>query len=136
MSRIPPDVEAMLSNRTGVPWARPADGMKDRTLAAIKASDAAGHRLLLPRVRLAAAACIALGLGVVVASRVGGTAGHFKAPPPSVQLDPSDLIAPALLSFSASADESLESEARGLLADANQLTRRVVARLPFTGGGL
>lgn len=128
-------VDALLGDRGGVPWEKPSAGLRVRTLsgleprAAINVSVAgqAGLRWWA----MAAGLVIAGGLGMVLI-RGGGVPVDSGI---SVgRVDPMPLFAPAFHRLTASADESMASEARELIESTNQLTKRVVAQLPFTGG--
>lgn len=127
-------VDQLLGDRTGVPWVEPSAGLKARTLAALEPRVGDRAPVAGPTRWLAAAAVLAAaGVGAFVVLK---DQGIQKDSGISVgRMDPTPLLAPAFRMLTVSADESLASEARELIESANQLTRRVVAQLPFTGGG-
>jgi hypothetical protein len=125
-------VDAMLSDRRAIPWCEPRAGLRERILGAVAADGAARHgrSQLYGRLRLAAAACLAIGAGAVIVFSPSHKPAQAVA---SVQIDPSPLFTPALRRLTESADASMNQEARTLLDDADRMTQRVIAQLPFTG---
>jgi hypothetical protein len=126
-------VNEMLSDRQAIPWCEPGAGLRERILGAIAAEDVARHGRfqLYGRLRLAAAACLVIGVGAIIAFSLSQRPSTQAAA--SVQIDPSPLFTPALRRLTESADASMNQEARTLLDDADRMTQRVIAQLPFTG---
>lgn len=131
-------VDQLLSDQAGVPWVPTSPGLKARTLAALEAkansTDMVRARRMIGPGRMAAAAAF-----VIVSGATAVVIMNMRPSAPDAgvsvgRLDPSPLLAPAFRMLTVSADESLASEARELIQSTNQMTRRVVAQLPFTGG--
>ncbi len=127
-------VDALLGDKAGVPWLEPGTGLRVRTLAALSPRAEAISSSGTIRVRWFAAAALIVLTGVVTVVMVNGRGTRVDQGVSVGRLDPSPLLAPAFRMLTVSADESLATEARELIQSTNEMTRRVVAQLPFTGG--
>lgn len=125
-------VEQLLSDKSAVPWEHPSSDLRGRVLAATldTRSKASGHLRLRGRVAATAAAAL------IAAGWIGV---YFMSPQPQspspapISFDPSPLLDRLAQEVTASMETSFTSEARHFLDHADQVTRNVVAQLPFTG---
>ncbi len=127
-------VDALLGDKAGVPWLEPGTGLRARTLAALRpvAADVPVAGVISGRWFQAAAALLLSGVVTVVL--INGRGTKVDSGVSVVRLDPSPLLTSPFRVLTVSADESLATEARELIQSTNEMTRRVVAQLPFTGG--
>lgn len=122
-------VDRLLADRENVPWAACPEGLRERTVAALSRRDGGASRWHVGGA-IAAAVCVAGVTAVYFASE-----GPATPRPVAIRLDPAPLLGPALDQLAVRAERSMQSEARELLEDTERFTRRVIAQLPFTGGG-
>lgn len=126
-------VDALLGDKAGVPWVEPGAGFRARTLGALEPVAEVAVAGVIRGRRLAAAAVLVL-TGVVTVVMMNGRGTKVEPGVSVSRLDPSPFLTAPFRMLTVSADESLASEARELIQSTNEMTRRVVAQLPFTGG--
>lgn len=125
-------VDAMLSDRSAVPWESPSAELRGRVLAGVLGiASPRGRAPGWSRWGAVAAAAALIAVGWIGVYQLAPSPAPVSSSP--LSLDPSPGVGQMVQEVSASVESSLTSEALEFLDHADRLTRNVVAQLPFTG---